>query len=52
MRCGVIIIPPHDFKPPSRWYYRVQEVQKCDFGVVTCGMTSKPNFINFGPVIL
>jgi hypothetical protein len=25
MRNGIIIIPPHDFKESSRWYYRMHE---------------------------
>jgi hypothetical protein len=39
------IISPHEFKHPSRWYYRVQEVAKHTFGVGTYGITSIPSFI-------
>jgi hypothetical protein len=49
---GVIIIPPHDFKQPSRWYYRVQKIKKHEFRVVTYGIKSIPNFINFRSAIL
>jgi hypothetical protein len=41
----VIIIPPHDFKQSSRWYHQVLEVKKYEFGVVSYGITSVPNFI-------
>jgi hypothetical protein len=47
-----IISPPHDFKQSSRWYYRVQERIKYVPGVVTYGITSIPNFMNFRPDIL
>jgi hypothetical protein len=47
-----VIIPPHDFKQPSCWYYRLQEIKQYDFGVITNGITSIPNFINFRPAIL
>lgn len=40
-----VIIPPRDFKQQSRWYCRVGEVTKYDFGVVTYGITSVPNYI-------
>jgi hypothetical protein len=46
------MIPPHDFKQQPRWYYRVQKRIKYDIGVVTCGITSIPNFMNFRPAIL
>jgi hypothetical protein len=39
-----VIIPPHEFKQPSRWYNRVHEVTKYEFGVVTHGMTSITHF--------
>jgi hypothetical protein len=39
MRNGVII-PPHDFKHPSRWYYRVLKQIKYEIAVVTNGITS------------
>lgn len=42
---GVIIIPPHDFKQPLRLCYQMCEDKMYDFGIVTRGMTSKPNFI-------
>jgi hypothetical protein len=34
-----IITPVHNFKQPSRWYYRVQEVKKYEYVVVTYGIT-------------
>jgi hypothetical protein len=49
---GVIIIPPRDFEHPSRLCYRLLEVGNYDFGQLTCGITSMPNFINFRPAIL
>jgi hypothetical protein len=42
---SVIIIPPHEFKQTSCWYYKVQEVTNYDFRVVTYGITSTPYFI-------
>jgi hypothetical protein len=44
-----IIISPQDFKQQSRWYCRVGEVTKYDFGVVTYGITSVPNFRTIFP---
>jgi hypothetical protein len=38
-----VITPPHDFRQPSRWYYRVQKVAKYEFGEITYGITSIPN---------
>jgi hypothetical protein len=38
MRNGVVvIITPHDFEHPSRWYYSVYEVKMCLLRVVTSG---------------
>jgi hypothetical protein len=41
-----VIIPPHDFKQRPRWYKKVQEVTKYEFGADTCGssyqITLKP----------
>jgi hypothetical protein len=42
---GVIINPPHEFKQPLRWQYRVLEVAKYEFGVIIYGITSIPNFM-------
>jgi hypothetical protein len=39
------IIPPHDFEHPSDCHYRVSEVKKYLFGVVTHGITTIPNLI-------
>jgi hypothetical protein len=44
---GFIIIPHHEFEQPSHWYYPVQQDIKYEIGVVTYGITSTPNFINF-----
>jgi hypothetical protein len=41
----VIVIPSQEFERPSRWYYRVQEVKKCELRVVTHWTTSIPNFM-------
>jgi hypothetical protein len=49
---GVNIIPLHDFKQPSRWYQRVEEVKEYDFGAFTYGINSIPNVISFRPAIL
>jgi hypothetical protein len=49
MRNGVIIIPPHEFKQPSRWYYRMWESILYEIGVLTYGITSTRNFANFRP---
>jgi hypothetical protein len=46
MGYGVIIISPYEFKQPTRWYYRVQEVTKYEIGAVTCGFMSITNLIN------
>jgi hypothetical protein len=40
-----VIISPHDFKEPSRWYYRAQEVTKYEFGVIIYVIPSMSNFI-------
>jgi hypothetical protein len=50
---GVIIIinPRRDFRHPSQWCYRVQAAEKYEFGEVTYGITSIPNFTNFRPAI-
>jgi hypothetical protein len=40
-----VIIPPHEFKQPSRWYYRVWEAGEYDIGEITCGIMSIPNFM-------
>jgi hypothetical protein len=42
---GVINIPPHDFKQPSRWYYRLFFVTKYTFGAIIHGMKSIPNLV-------
>jgi hypothetical protein len=47
-----VITPPHDFKQPPCLYYQEKEVKEYEFGVVTYGITSIPNFINFRPAIL
>jgi hypothetical protein len=47
MGSGIVITPPHELKQPSRWYYRVHEVTKHEFGIVTCGIKSTTNFIKF-----
>jgi hypothetical protein len=52
MRNGVIVNPPHDFKQPSCWYFRVQEGLKQEFIFVTYGVTSIPNLMNFRPTIV
>jgi hypothetical protein len=46
--CNGAIIP-HDFKKPSRFYHRVQEVKMYEFGVITHGITSTTNLIYFRP---
>jgi hypothetical protein len=40
-----VIIPSHDLEHPSRWYCRVQDVIKYEFGVVTYGIMSIPNLM-------
>jgi hypothetical protein len=53
MATGVtIIIPPRDFQYLSRWYYKVLGGRNYEFGVVTYGIKSIPNFMNFHPGIL
>jgi hypothetical protein len=42
----VIIIPPHDLKHTSRYYFRVQEDMKYSNGIITYNITSIQNFIN------
>jgi hypothetical protein len=49
---GNIIIPPQEFKQPPSWYYRMREVIYYDFGAVTYGITSIPNFIKISTDIL
>jgi hypothetical protein len=49
---GVIINPPQDFKQLPRCYYPVQNIIKCVFVVVTYGIKSTLNFINFRQAIL
>jgi hypothetical protein len=49
---NVIIIPPREFENPLRLYYAVQEVRKYVLRVVTYGIASEPNFMNFRPAIL
>lgn len=41
----IIIIPHYVYDNPSRWYYLVQEVNNCRFGVVTYGVTSTLTFM-------
>jgi hypothetical protein len=41
-----VAIPPDDFKQPSRWYYRLQDVIYYDSGEVSYGITSMPNSMN------
>jgi hypothetical protein len=48
LRNGVII-PPREFKHPSRWFYRVLKKMKYDILLVTYGITSTHHFINFPP---
>jgi hypothetical protein len=52
MRNGVIITLPHEFKQQPRWNYGMWEVMKYDFGVVTYGITSVKNFVNFRTAIV
>jgi hypothetical protein len=47
-----VIIPLDAFEYPSLKYYRVLEVRKYEFGVVTYDTTSIPNVMNFLPAIL
>jgi hypothetical protein len=47
MRNGVIIIPPHEFKQLSCWYYRVYKVENYEFSFVKYGIVSIQNLINF-----
>jgi hypothetical protein len=49
---GVIIILPHRFEHPLRWYYRAWEVTKCELGTVTYGIMSTPNLMKIRPAIL
>jgi hypothetical protein len=41
----VNIIPPHDFKQQSRWYYRVWEATYREYGEVTYSITSITNLM-------
>jgi hypothetical protein len=52
MRNGVVIDPPHDFKQPSPYYYKVWKHKMCDSGEFTYGIISIPNFMNFRPASL
>jgi hypothetical protein len=47
-----VVIPPHDFKEQSRWYYHVQKDRTYLFAVVTHGITAIPNLINFRHAVL
>jgi hypothetical protein len=49
---GIIIVPPHDFKHPSRWNFRLKEIKMYEFGTVSDGITSTPNFMKIRPAIL
>jgi hypothetical protein len=40
-----VIIPPHYFEQPSRWYHRVWEGTKYEFGEVTYDIMSILSFI-------
>jgi hypothetical protein len=53
MRKGVAGgVPPRDFKVLSGWYYRINGVRNCDFGEITCGITSVQKFINIRTTIM
>jgi hypothetical protein len=42
---GVLIVPPHEFEHPSRWYYQSLEIKKHRSGLCFNGMISTPNFM-------
>jgi hypothetical protein len=48
---GVLIVTPHSFEHPSRWYYELQEINY-NFGLASNGITPIPNFMNVSPTIL
>jgi hypothetical protein len=47
-----VIVPPHDFEHPSRWYYGVQEIKKYIFGADSSGITPIANFMEIRLTIL
>jgi hypothetical protein len=47
-----VIIPPQDFKQPPRLCCQVKEVIKSEFGALTYGIASLPNFMKLRADIL
>jgi hypothetical protein len=43
---NAVVIPLQEFEHLSRWYYRMQKGEKCELGIVTCGIMSITNFMN------
>jgi predicted SprT family Zn-dependent metalloprotease len=52
MRTGIVTVTTHEVKALYRLYYRVHEVKDSEFLLLTSGVTSIPNFINFRLAIL
>jgi hypothetical protein len=44
-----VIVPPQNFKNPSHWYCRVQEVKNCEFGADSNAITSIADFMEIRP---
>jgi hypothetical protein len=40
-----IILPPHKFEHPWRWYFRLSETERYEFGAASNGMTPIPDFM-------
>jgi hypothetical protein len=51
MGFGILIVPPHDFQHPSRWYCQGKEIKKCEFGVFSNSITSIQNSMKVCPAI-
>jgi hypothetical protein len=49
---GVVILPPHVFDKPLRWYWQLKGIKIYGHGIGTNGVISIPNFMKICPLIL
>jgi hypothetical protein len=46
----VIIVSPQDFKNPSHWCFKLEEITRYDFGLASCGAKSATNSMAAQPL--